>query len=221
MAGFGKVAFKGEYQGQQVVNVFHYRSTAWLPGQGNPFDDTLAFVDAVIAKQKAAFLALMVNGYKLNTVEGVGYDDAYTIVTPSPLVRTVNEFGTAGAGSTNGAANCAILGLRCGAQTTINGIGESKRNRGYLALGPLLDSEVDEASHISGNVFSLMNSLGALLDDGITVVAPAVTLTPIRIHEKWQTVLGVKVLIFRTYSDILGYTIRRVASFRRSRVPEA
>jgi hypothetical protein len=221
MSGFAKVAFKGEYQGQAVVNVFHYRSTEWLPGQGNPFDDTLAFIDAIIAHQKASFLALMVNGYKLNTVEGVGYDDAYTIVTPSPLVRTVNEFGSAGAGSTNGAANCLIVGLRCGGQTQINGIGQSQRNRGYLALGPLLDSEVDEASHISGNVFTLASNFAQKLDDGITVILPAVTLTPVRIHEKWLNVGPLKTLIFRTYSDVLGYTVRRVVSFRRSRVPEA
>ena len=53
MSGFGRVAFEGEFYNQSIVNVFWYRSTAWLPNQGNPFDDVLAFVDAVIAELKA------------------------------------------------------------------------------------------------------------------------------------------------------------------------
>jgi hypothetical protein len=221
MSGFGKVSLVGEYNGQKIVNVLHYRSVAWLPAQGNPFDDVLAFVDAVLTHLKAEFLACLPTGYKLNTAEGVGYGDDYSIVTASPLIRTVNEFGTLGNGDTNGAAACAILSMSCGEQVNINGVGKSKRNRGYLAIGPLLDGSVDNYSHINGGVFNALDGLGEHIDDTITVVAPAVSLIPIRIHERYLGVHPADVLVFRTYSDIRGYRINRVASYRRSRQPEA
>jgi hypothetical protein len=221
MAGFARVALEGEYHGQEVVNVLHYRSSGWLPGQGNPFDDTLAFLDAVLAEIQTEYLGCMSQGYKLNTITGVGYNDDYTIATPSPLVRTVNEFGTFAADVTNGAAGCGTISLRCGPQVQINNVGSSRRNRGYLAVGPLIDSHVDNESHISGTVFTAFDALAQHLDNSIIVVAPAVTLIPIRIHEKWTVVLGQRVLLWRTYSDVLGYSVRRLATFRRSRQPEA
>lgn len=221
MAGFFRVAFKAEFKNQPVVNLFHFRSAAWLPGGGNPFDDTLNVLDAVIAAYKTEWLDCMSNLYKLNTVEGIGYSDAYTIVTPSPQVRTINEFGTFVGTATNGAASCAILSLRCGEQHQINGVGSSKRNRGYLAVGPLADVHVDDESHISGTMFDHLDTLAQKLDDSLTLLVPAITLVPIRVHEKWVGFGPVRILTFRTYSDVLGYAIRRVASFRRSRQPSA
>ena len=221
MSGFGRVAFEGEFYNQSIVNVFWYRSTAWLPNQGNPFDDVLAFVDAVIAELKADFLACLPTDYTLRKAVGVGYDDAFEIVTASPLVRTIDESGDIGATLGMGAAQCAIVGLRQGEQVQISGIGKSARNRGYLAVGPLLEAQVDQYSHLVPAMTSALGNFAEHLDNGITVVAPAVTLTPIRIHQKYVTVLGVRQLLWRTYSDVKGYSINPVASYRRSRQPEA
>lgn len=221
MSGFGKVVFEGEFFNQKVVNVFHFRSTQWLPGQGNPFDDVLAFVDAVVAAYKTDFLSCMNSNYTLNKVVGTGYDDSYGIVTASPLIRDILETGTLGAADTSGAAQTAIISLRCGEQVQINGTGTSKRNRGYLAIGPIGETYIDDYSHLVGGMVDALDTLAAHLDDGLTVLVPAVTLTPIRLHEKWVTVLGIKTLAWRTYSDIKGYAIDRVASYRRSRRPEA
>jgi hypothetical protein len=221
MAGFARVSFEGEYFNQQVVNVFHFRSSGWLPGQGNPFDDVLNFVDAVITEYEASFLAMHDADYTLENVKAVGYNDTYGLVTSSPLVRNVHAVGTKSGGATNGAAPCAIIGLRCGDQVQINGTGNSKRNRGYVAVGPLNDADVDNYSHLSTAQASLIDAFAQHLDNQITMLVPAVTLIPIRVHEKFSTVLGLKVLDWRTYSDVLGYTVNRVASYRRSRQPEA
>lgn len=220
MAGFGRVAFEGEFHNQKVVNVFHFRSTDWLPGAGNPFDDVYAFLGAIRDNWVTAFLANLPYGYKLNTLTGVGYDDSYTIVTPSPLVLTIDSFGTGWSGATNGAAPCSIISWRCGPQVQINGVGTSKRNRGYSAIGPVADLAVDDESHINGTLFGSLQTLGGLVMTPIVVLVPAVTLIPIIVHEKWATLLGHKVLTWRTYSDIQGYAVRRVASYRRSRQPE-
>lgn len=225
MAGFGKFTLVGEFFNQRIVNILRYRSSDWAPLGGNPFDDLGAFVDAVLAKVQTSFLACMSTNYTLLRAEGVGYDDAYEIVTPSPLIRTVNAIGTFSSGATNGAATCANIGLMCGTQTQINGTGISQRNRGYISVGPLDDASVDNYSHVTpGSGFaSNLNLFAQLLDDPITVLSPTVTLTPIRIHEKWQRLPAPlpDVLIFRTYSDVLGYTLPRLSSYRRSRRPEA
>ncbi len=221
MAGFGKITLVGEYYNQRIVNVFHYRSTAWLPGQGNPFDDTLAFVDAFLDHCKAAFMDCMGDDYTLRTAEGVGYNDSYGLVTSSPVIRTVDEAGHLASLNSMGAAACAIVGLRCGEQHSINGTGISPRNRGYLAVGPIGESYVDNYSHIIPAMVSLLGTFAATLDDTITVLTPAVQLIPIRIHEKYVGVGPLRILSYRTYSDVTGYRINNVSSYRRSRVPEA
>jgi hypothetical protein len=220
MAGFMKLSLVGEYSNQKVVNVLHYRSATWTPGQGNPFDDILAAMDDVWTALSTAWLGALPSGYKLNELNGVGYDDAYGIVTPSPLIRTIDEFGGL-PGNTNGAAPCVIVSLRCGAQVQINNVGTSLRNRGYLAVGPVRDVDVDELSHIGGVLFADMDALAQEVCATVVSLGTLGSIIPIRVHEKWARVLGVDVLLWRTYSDVLGYRVNRVASFRRSRVPEA
>lgn len=221
MAGFGRVAFEGEYFNEKIVNVFWYRSTQWLPAQGNPFDDVLAFVDGVLGKLQTHYLACLPTDYTLERAVGVGYSDDFTIVTSSPLVRTVNAAGTISGANGMGAGQVGIISLRCGEQVQINGIGHTKRNRGYLCMGPVGETNVDNYSHLTTGYEGALGALAADCDDGITIIAPAVTLTPIRIHEKTLTVGPVHTLLWRTYSDVLGYTVQRVASYRRSRRPEA
>jgi len=221
MAGFGKITFYGEYFNQAIVNIFWFRSTEWLPLQGNPFDDSLAFIDAFLTHVQTAWLTNLPTDYQLREVQGTGYADDFKIVTASPVVRTVGANGSITNDTTTGAPTVAVIALRCGTQVQINGIGQSKRNRGYIAYGPIGDGYVDNYAHLSPGMQGALESLAALLDDNITVLNPAVTLHPIRIHEKTVQAGPLKVLQYRTYSDITGYAVRRLASYRRSRQPEA
>lgn len=224
MAGFGKVTFVGEYYNQPIVNILHYRSSAWLPGGGNPFDDVLAFVLAATNAVSNPLLSCLPSDYTLLRVEGVGYDDAYNIVTASPLVHTVGSQGALIASQTSGAAQACNIGLRCGAQVQINGTGHSKRNRGYLCLGPIGEAYIDNYSHLdSGFVSQRVDLLAIQLMAVLHVTAPAADLQPIRVHEKWTKDIftGRPTLAWRTYSDILGYTLPHLGSYRRSRKPQA
>ena len=221
MAGFLKLALIGEHFSNSVVNVLHYRSAEWLPLQGNPFEDTLAAMDAILAAVKATFLQTHNSNYTLLRAEGVGYDDAYGIATSSPLVRTINEAGTLGSSTCTGSFISANIGLRCGEQVPINGIGTSKRNRGYLSIGPVAEVNVDDYGHIDAPYTAVLGNFAQKLDDTITVLSPAVTLIPVRIHEKYLVVGPIHQTVFRTYSDVKGYTLPRSASVRRSRMSEA
>lgn len=223
MAGFMKFSIIAEHYGNKIVNVLHYRSEEWLPWQGNPFDDTLAAVDAVWTHLSTVWRAAHNQDTRILRVEGVGYDDAYATVTAAPLVRTVDLAGTSSELECSGSYQSATIGLQCGHQEQINGVGTSKRNRGYLSIGPIPEAAIDSYGHITSGWHGLLNNVGDYVSDSITIVAPAVTLIPIRIHEKWTRLPSPMpdVLMFRTYSDVLGYTIPRKASVRRSRMGEA
>jgi len=221
MAGFFRMALEGEFFNQQIVNVLHFRANDWGWQDGNPFEDTLAVVDAILTEVQTSYLGCMPDDYMLQRAVGVGYDDEYTIVTPSPLIRTVGENGTLTGTATNGSAACGIISLACGQQTQIYGTGQSKRNRGYLAMGPLADVSVDDYSHLAAGAPAAFATFAAHLDNSIVMLSPSITLVPVRIHEKWLKVLTIPVLQWRTYSDVQGFTVRRLVSFRRSRQPEA
>lgn len=221
MAGFGKVAFVAEHFTNTIVNVLYYRSEDWLPLAGNPFDEVSSFLDAIDTKFRTAWLALQTQDTRLLRLEGVGYDNSWNIVTPSPLIKTIDATGTRNSLATTGSFISANLGLRCGQQVQVNNIGQSARNRGYLSIGPLAENDCDNYGHLESGITTALNNFGALADDHITVLSPAVTLIPIRKHEKWQGVFGNRVLLWRTYSDVLGYTVPRRVAVRRSRMGEA
>lgn len=219
--GFFKVAFVAEHYGNSIVNVLHFRSHDWAWNTGNPFDDVQATLEAVYAELGGPWLSCHNQDTRLLRLEGVGYDDAYNIVTASPLVKTVDLPGTRNSNETTGSFISANVGLRCGEQVQINNIGKSKRNRGYLSIGPIGEADVDAWGHLSLAVTGLLDDFAQHLDNTITMLAPATQLVPVRVHEKWIGVLGKRVLEWRTYSDVLGYTVPRSAAVRRSRMSEA
>lgn len=218
MSGFGKFSIVGEYFGNAIVNVLWYRSADWLPFGGNPFEDILHAVDSVRAHIETAFLNVVPSNYTLLRWEGVGYDDSFHPVTPAQVTRTSGLSGTAGTFETSGAVLCADVKLVCGQQHQINGVGSSQRNRGYIAIGPVAETLVDNYGHLAEAwVLGGLTDFAQLLDDTVADVGGLTSLIPIRIHHKK---LG-PVLLWRTYSDVIGYQLPRVPGIRRSRLPEA
>jgi hypothetical protein len=223
MAGFFKVALVCEHFSNEVVNVLHYRSESWLPGQGNPFDDVQNTVNAVVTHVKPAYLSCLDGNTTFRYASAIGLDDQYRIVTSSPLVKTVNENGTRGNKDSTGSFISANISLRCGQQHQIKGSGASKRNRGYLSIGPVTEDAVDSYGHlVDAYVNEGLTSFAQAVCSNIVMLAPAVTLIPIRIHSRpGEAFPSTNPFGFITYSDVLGYTLPRRASVRRSRMGEA
>jgi hypothetical protein len=223
MSGFFRVAVEMEHFSQQIVNVLHYRSAQWLPGQGNPFDDVQNTLNAVWDHISVGYLNLLNTNTRVLRLTGVGYDDGYNIVTASPLVHTVNDAGLVGQTECTGSMVCADLQFQLGEQVSIfNPLAKSLRNRGYLALGPVPEASVDNYLHLANDYVDQIEVLAQALVSDIIMLSPAVTLRPVRIHQKFgPKVLGIRPLLWRTYSDVKGYALPRTASFRRSRRSEA
>jgi hypothetical protein len=159
----------------------------------------------------------MTANYTLLRAEGIGYADDYSVVTASPVLRDVGSVGTGAAPDTTGAVITGNIRLQCGEQNQINLLAQSKRNIGYVAIGPVAEDYCDNYGHITPGYRALLNDLADDITASIVMLSPACTLIPIRIHE----VKALGILTGRTYSDVLGYTVPRRFGFRRSRQAEA
>lgn len=219
MAGFGKITLVGEYYGNRVVNVLWYRSEQWLPLLGNPFTDMQQVVAGIMDGVQTVFLACMLSNYTLLRAEGVGYDDALNIVTYAPVTQTINLPGTHGTNEdSSGAVITAPINMVCGMQHQITGTGTNKRNRGYLAIGPLAEGDVDNYGHINQEFLNnAITDLAGQLDETVYIVGLLSSFVPIRLHK--TRVLGLNAGI--AYSDVIGYTLPRRFGRRWSRMTEA
>ena len=227
MSGFLRIAVIGSYYGQQVVNTFAYRSSDWpWVGVGNPFGDVLKVLDDFWTNAGSELKAIHNPDFRIDRLEGVAYTDAYAVATPQPVVRTINSLGTNqtnGVNETSGASVCATLGFIMGAQSQIIGLAQSPRNRGYISLGPVPEIYVDNSGHLSAAYLSLVESLAEKLDDTLTDIPLTASFIPIRFHGKKEKNLLDDHFHWKylTYADVIGYRLPAVASWRRSRMPEA
>jgi hypothetical protein len=223
MSGFINIVAKGEHYGQSIINTFWYRCADWNPLAGNPFDDVLKVVDDFWDVVDAKWLGAHNGNYLLKELLGVGHKDDFSIVTSSPVIRTINANGAliGPRMETTGSSVSANLGFRLGDQVQINLVTKSLRNRGYISIGPVSEFDVDNYGHFSDGFNDALNQLGQVLDDVIIDIPLGGNFIPIRIHEVYTKPPFPKVLTGRTYSDVLGYRVPRVVSWRKSRRPEA
>jgi len=218
MAGFGKMAIIGEYFGISIVNILWYRSVDWLPFGGNPFNDMVHAMNSVAGHLLPTWKAALPNDYTWLRMEGVGYADDFTVATPAPVIVTIEQAATGGASVTSGAVLTADIKFVLGAQHQINGSGHSKRNRGYIALSPIQEANVDNFGHLLTSwVTGPLAALAGALNDTVADIGGLTSLIPIRIHQKKVN----KSIVWRTYSDLTGYSLPRVPGVRKSRRPAA
>lgn len=225
MAGFASLALVGEHYGQQIVNTFTYRSEDYSMGNQDPFRDALKFADDFLANCQSEYLSVHNANYTLLRAEVTLRNNAFEPLHGAPAVRTISAHGTdtgIGEDQTTGSSVTAILGFMLGPQHQISGIGNAKKNVGYVAIGPVPEAQVDNYGHLAAGYQANLSAFGAKVDDELIDVVLAATFTPVRIHEKWiaATLITPRILEWRTYSDVLGYRIKQVASWRRSRMPE-
>lgn len=217
MAGFAKITTVGNYLGSKIVNVFWYRSELWNPLAGNPFAAMAELLDAWWGEcSDQWFQATMIESV-MQKLEGVGYTDTLSEVPGSFNTKTILAPGVLG-GPADSSALTANISWRCGAQHQITGVGSSRRNRGSTAIGPIPSDRLSDDGHFLGDyIDTRINALATILATTILDVGALASIVPIRIHH--ARTLGVPSGI--TYSDILGYGLPSVASYRRSRRPEA
>lgn len=215
--GLYKVVLKGRYSNQNIINILYYRlGIDFVPGDFNLAGaDTLA---ALVRDQvwTGGMRGRMNNNYLLDKIEVYPMDVTFELLYQLPYTLEVGEYGMAGASPTNGPTSCAIVKFNLEPTTPlVNGFVAPKR--GYIALGPLADSFVDNSGYLENADYNAWSTAVQVFAENLESVLPPVVFFPIRIHRKTDPILGVT----QGWADVQSCTINHRASFRRSRLPEA
>lgn len=210
--GFYSLRYVGLCGGQDIVSTMHYRVAnilPVLPGWGG--SDDLA--DTFISNMQSHITYATPTLYTLKFVQVQAYNNALVASTSSPWVTTVNAAGQRAGLLSTSAQTITFLWVN-DVQIQITGALQSKRNRGYICFGPVMETDVNETGLIDPAVVTARyEPVANHLRDTLVSIATATSFIPVTMHKR--TVLGVT---SRTYSDILGYRMGSYASFRRSRL---
>jgi hypothetical protein len=213
-----KVVLNGQCQGQDIKNILYYRNGIGIDLSGLTVGGTVEVADAVKAIVWPAMRPIMPTAYELQDITAYVYDESnFNLLYQNPTIVGVEQSGTL-AGDLNGPATCAIF--RFSLEPTsilLNGIKPPKR--GYLAIGPMTDSRIDNEGKLTNDVdvrAQYAITAFALANNVETLIPPAVFF-PIRVHQ--QKVLGLFKIV--SFADIRDCVVRVGTSYRRSRMPES
>lgn len=218
-----RLATRMEYYGQDIINVYWYRSITAF----GALLDRLAVMNALAAEWKENFWddrsPAHAGGYGLReilpdecnfadmTVQA--WDDGIVAFTSDPVTIPVNQLGLV-SGGTNGPAVCAIMKANL---TPAIGPGIGLPKKGYLAIGPLMDSQIGSTGGLNTETQGRLQGLANRMALSIFTELPPDELEPIRV--RLTRVAGVVTDI--GWKTVASWAVRTQTSFRRSRQPEA
>ena len=218
MTTFFKLVMNGSCMGQDIRNIFYYRSGVGIDMSGLPLAGAPAVAANWVQEVWPKVKAFMPNQYTLDTVDVSPINNEFELIYQMPVSEFVGEPG-AQTNPTFGIASCAIFKFRLEPTSILNGI--KPPSRGYVALGPLPGGWCMEDGYIDANVMSspLISELCAAISSNVEQVLPVPqSWFPVRL--KVNRILG-GLVHWESYSDISGCVMSRRYSFRRSRMPES
>lgn len=217
------VTLKGLYAGQNVINVLWYRAVTLWGDLGTLLGAQAALCAEV--KQEIwdsrspghiggyGMEERALTGYTLSSIDCAAYDDEAVLLSTSPYTLVVNEPGLNNAAS-NGPAPAAIFKANL---EPAFGPGLFLPKRGYIAFGPIADNAIENDGSLNAAEVVIMQTIANHMADNIVTESPIETFFPVRVR-----VTRVGGLITELgYRDVSGFVVKPIASFRRSRLPEA
>lgn len=215
-----KVVLRGECWSQSIQNILWYRTGVGIDIDGLQIGGAFELAETVQDHVWGAMKACVPTAYKLNDIAVYPYNDStLELVYQNPHIRPVLENGTS-TSETDGTALCAIVKFNL-EPTTILTNGVKPPRRGYIALGPISSSQIDNSGHLIDDVFlNLVHPykvFAETLKDDLVHLLPPVSFFPIRARQ--DKVLGFYKLT--SFADVSGVALRRLTSFRRSRQAES
>lgn len=213
MAGFGQIVINGKYQLKDVKNVLWYRSITPF-NIGNPFDNVVAWVNAVWDYIGHDWLGPFPSTYVVESLTGIGYNDQGVPVTSSPVQITINEYGAETLdNATDGPGLTSILKFNLGDLHAIMGDYQFKKNVGHLSIGPICSKWIGDDGGLDDDFQEKLVLIGNVLKEAIEVPLMVASFVPIRVHHAPADYSPYST----AYSDIIGYEVPTSATFRKSR----
>jgi len=220
---FYQVTLNGINNQQRIANILWYRTAPLSEPVETLFDlqsalaaevrDKIWLNGGVYPTAPNALRNFTITGYTLQSIFVNSWDDIFNPISSEPYTLEVNQAGLK-SGNYGGPAPCAILHATT---EPVAGPGIGLPRGGYLAIGPLLDTDVQDNGTLTTTAMSELTSCGVRLASDMVTVFPPATLYPIR--TRVTRIAGVVTNI--SYRDVSAFTPRLRASFRRSRVAEA
>jgi hypothetical protein len=216
-----KVVLRGQLQGQAINNIFYYRNAPGLDLSGLTLGGAGEVAKAVKAMVWPALKLIMSTDYLLTQIDSYVYNDqTFDLLYTNPYTEGVADNGSNTGAGYNGPAPCAIMKFILENHIILEN-GPKPPKRGYLAIGPLADDQIqnDGSLYLAEGWNLKWDALCAVMANNVETVLPIPALFfPVRVHmDKVGIVLKLKIT---SYSDIQAAVMRRVCSFRRSRQPE-
>lgn len=217
---FYKLVTNGQYNGQDIKNMFYYRTGVGIDvgglTLGGAEDLAENFRDEVWGPGMSEILP---SGYLLQSIDVYPINDTFQLVYSLPYHLAVDEPGKLG---TDVVAPSACVNIRFNLEN-IAGPGLGVPKRGYVAIGPVLEEDFDVNGNLETGVFSNplsgYNLAASKMSANIESLTPPVIWYPIRVRINRIPVVGG--VLWTGYADIVSATIDRRMSWRRSRRPEA
>ena len=212
---FYTVSLRGQYAGQAIVNVLHYRLFADLGLLEWNYAGAELLAQGVRDTVWTPGLKQMVpTGYELVDIHVTPRDNEFKPIYQLPFTLPVNEDGLA-SGDVAGPASCIIGRFQLEPTSLLNGLVAPKR--GYLAIGPVLEDWIDGSGRLTDAAMDNLAPQMAKFSDNVVTLIPPAIFFPIRVK---TTKLVGGLITLEGYADVSNCQVRRIASFRRSRLPE-
>lgn len=214
-----RLVMNGSCEGQKIVNNFAYRVGVGVDIAGFAVGGAKALADTFVDQVWPDVKACLPTSYTLENVTAYPlHGETFELLYQNPWTKNVLENGTGNA-ETDGPAMCAIIKFNL-EPTTPFGNGIYPPKRGYVALGPLFSGWINNKGQIIDEVFldgaTRLNKAATAMAANLESLVPPVVFFPIRV--KTDRVLGLFKVV--SWADVGGATLRRNASFRRSRMVE-
>lgn len=215
-SAYFKVMLNGEFETQRILNILWYRiGLDVIPGNLNLYG---AQELAELVYNQCWHNGLQTassNTYKLQDITVYPFNEFFDPIFSMPYVREVNELGVQ-TPETAGPANCVTARFVLESQF-LGFNGWFPPRRGYISWGPIREVDSGRNGRLTDNAHTFYESNLNCLCVDLSALPTPVTFWPIRV--KTTNILNILTLL--GYTDIQGVDIRPIATFRRSRLPEA
>jgi hypothetical protein len=222
MGGLYKVVVNGQWGTRDIKNTLYYRTAVDPFGGLFEMGGAPAIANLVKDNVVPAFLAAQTNGYFMDSIDVYPYNDLLQLAYQQPYHLPIAEPGEIALGltGTDGAGVC--VNIRFNLEPKLIGLGGiTAPKRGYIALGPIPSTWVDNTGVIVDTIGSdAANRLGDLCDalaTNLSSLAPVAVFFPIRASSKWGMSDLPGELLDWGWSDVSSAHWSKYCSYRKSR----
>lgn len=221
MSVFYKVTLNGVFQGKDNRNTLWYRSAI------DPLDGVFGLGGAPKLAELIdeniidAYLQLKPSAYTLQSLDIYPISEAFSLLYQLPYRHPVDRPGL-GASVSGYDSTALCINMRFNLEPVLVGLDNlTAPRRGYIAVGPLLSSWLDDKGQMVESLFSTPGNdfdvLCQCLSMDLTSLTPPVAFFPIRVSAKYGVGGVGGGIVDWGYADVGSCTFDRFSSYRRSR----